>query len=75
MLSYEVTGSGYRIYQDGKLWIVQEEPNDKVYPGETAEERAQAHLADLSGEPSDKELLEQYEQALNELGVMTDEAE
>ena len=74
MLTYEVTETGYRIYQNGKLWLVQEEPYDKVYPGETAEERAQAHMAELNDEPSGKELLAQYEEALRELGVQTDEA-
>lgn len=74
MLTYEVTDKGYRIYQNGKLWLVQEEPYDKVYPGETAEERAQAHMAVLNDEPTDRELVEEYEKALQELGVMTDEA-
>lgn len=48
MITHEVTEKGYRIYLDGVLWFVQEDQYATVYPGETMEERAQNHLADLT---------------------------
>lgn len=80
MYSYEVTATGYRIYANGVLCYVQEGKYATVYPGETMEERAENHVADLTpSEPvepevTDEELLAQYEEALNILGVETEVA-
>lgn len=48
MITYKVTETGYRIYQDETLWFVQEDEYATVYPGETMEERAQNHIASLT---------------------------
>lgn len=81
MLEYRITEDGYRITQDGKDLFVQEGKYATVYPGETIEERAKNHIADLKGdapeEMTDAERLEMYEKALNDFGVeteVTDEA-
>ena len=77
MFTYEVTEIGYRIYLDGVLCYVQEGEYATVYPGETMEERAQNHIADLTKgqeeptepEATDAEKMAEYEEALRTLGV------
>lgn len=82
MITYELTETGYRIYNDGNLWFVQEDEYARVYPGETIEECAQNHVADLTPAEeaeveeetiSDAEKIAVYEEALNTLGVNTEE--
>lgn len=69
MLTYEITSTGYKILNDGVVWIVQEGEYATIFPGDTMEERAQAHIDSLSGTttPSKDEEITQLQQQLAEL--------
>ena len=64
MLTYEITPTGYRILREGAPWIVQEGEYADVYPGETMEERAQAHLDSLQGILTPQEQIAQLQEEL-----------
>lgn len=57
-LSYSITEKGYKIFNDGVLWITQE--NYFPYPGDSMEEKANNHMYALSG------VLTPYEEMFNE---------
>lgn len=46
-LTYEITDTGYRILNDGVVWIVQEGQYANIYPGDTFEEKAKKHIEEL----------------------------
>lgn len=69
MLTYKITQTGYRIFKDDNLLFIQEGAFAKAYPGNTMEERAQAHLDSLEDSPTERELASTRGEALSALGI------
>ena len=61
ILTYEVTDSGYRIFKDGNLWVIQEGKYADVYPGNSFDEKAQKHIENLKEQNSGMSYSDQLE--------------
>lgn len=61
ILTYEVTDSGYRIFKDGNLWVIQEGKYADVYPGNNFDEKAQKHIEKLKEQNSGMSYSDQLE--------------
>lgn len=72
MITYEITSTGYRIFLDGTLWIIQEGEYAAVFPGETLEERAQAHVNSLTGVLTPQEEIAMLREQLAEQQAIND---
>lgn len=61
VLTYEITDTGYRIFKDGELWVIQEGKYADIYPGNSFDEKAQKHIEKLKEQNSDMSYSDQLE--------------